>query len=180
MAKATNITIECLRQLLSYCPDTGILTWKVRSQDLFGGGKNLTWWNNKFSGKTAGHFDKNGYVVISIFDRPYLGHRIAWAMYHGSWPEQYIDHVDGNPRNNKISNLREANFSENSRNYKKPKSNTCGFKGASFDASRNKWQARIRVNYKLIHLGRFDTAKEAHDAYMGAAEKYHGAFARFE
>lgn len=91
-----------------------------------------------------------------------------------------VDHIDGNGLNNRRCNLRLATNAQNAYNQKKRSDNASGFKGVSFDKSRNKWIAQIMVNYKHIHLGRFETPEEAYRAYRQAAFEYFGEFARFE
>lgn len=89
-----------------------------------------------------------------------------------------VDHIDGSGLNNRRSNLRNATDGENMHNQRIHCNNTSGFKGVSWDASRNKWQAKISVNRRTVHLGRFGTADAARDAYDEASERYHGSFGR--
>lgn len=89
-----------------------------------------------------------------------------------------IDHIDGNPLNNKKNNLRACSNSENIKNVGKYTNNTSGFKGVSWHAHVKKFHAQIGNNKQKIHLGYFDLAKDAAKAYNDAALKYHGEFAR--
>lgn len=91
-----------------------------------------------------------------------------------------IDHRDGNPANNCKDNLRLCSHAENSWNYKKPKSNSSGYKGASYRKREGKYQAYIRKNRRFYSLGYYDTAEEAHKAYCDAAVRLFGEFARFD
>lgn len=84
-----------------------------------------------------------------------------------------VDHKDGNPLNNRRSNLRLATHTENLRNSKKRRQ---GLKGACFHKRNKRWVASIRVNKKAIHLGSFDTEQEAHEAYCIAGREYFGEF----
>lgn len=90
-----------------------------------------------------------------------------------------IDHIDRNPLNNKKSNLRIANRIQNQRNMKVSKKNKSGYKGVSWDKSRNKWTARISFNNHYLYLGRFDTPEDAQEAYKKASLQYHGEFSIF-
>jgi hypothetical protein len=100
-------------------------------------------------------------------------------MFNGPIPEgYYIDHIDGNPSNNKLENLRLANQKENSRNSKKPKNNTSGYKGVHWNKEKEKWQARVMINTITKHIGYFEDLIEAAKAYNEAALKYHGEFAK--
>jgi len=119
-----------------------------------------------------------GYAVYSSGNGrhgKYL-HRIIMNQYD---PKIEVDHIDGNPLNNKKSNLRVCTHQENTFNRSKYKNNKSGFKCVHFDKQYNKYRALIGVNGKQIHLGRFETAEAAHDAYKKAAVKYHKEFARF-
>ena len=89
-----------------------------------------------------------------------------------------VDHVDGNPLNNCLSNLRICSASENMRNRKISRSNKCGFKGVYKDGKTPRYRAEIKANGKRYRLGSFQTAGQAHAAYLAAAQRLHGLFAR--
>lgn len=91
---------------------------------------------------------------------------------------QQTDHVDGNGLNNCRSNLRAATCQENNFNRNTSKNNTSGCKGVSWHKRDQKWQVRIMINSKRIHLGYFDDIKDAARAYNQAAKKHFGKFAR--
>lgn len=131
------------------------------------------------SGKEAGYFVSDGYISVEVGGKSLPSHRIIWEMFNGKIPDGLVvDHIDGDRTNNRIENLRVCTRAENSRNCKKSKANTSGFKGVS--RSGNKWRAQIRVNRKRISLGNFLTKEEAHKAYCDAAEYYFKEFARTE
>jgi hypothetical protein len=89
-----------------------------------------------------------------------------------------VDHKDGNGLNCQDGNLRVCTSSQNGMNRGKQSDNTSGYKGVTWDKSKGKWQASIKVNQKTIFLGRFNNVIEAAKAYDEGAKKYHGAFAR--
>jgi hypothetical protein len=92
-------------------------------------------------------------------------------------PEGFLcDHVSCETLDNRRINLRPATPAQNSRNARLPRNNTSGFKGVN--VSRYRWRAQICVDGKNLELGSFTTATEAHVAYVAAAIKYHGEFAR--
>lgn len=93
---------------------------------------------------------------------------------------ELVDHIDTNTLNNQRENLRLATNAQNQRNKRISASNTTGYKGVSYHEHAKKYRADITVDRKLIYLGYFKTAEEAHEAYKAAAVKYHGEFARFE
>jgi hypothetical protein len=89
-----------------------------------------------------------------------------------------IDHIHGNKLDNRKSQLRFATNSQNNHNQGVRANNTSGFKGVTWHTLQNKWNAKIRLNNKLVHLGSFTTAEAAHQAYCEAANRMHGEFAR--
>lgn len=89
-----------------------------------------------------------------------------------------VDHIDGNPLNNRKSNLRICTRPENSRNQRIRNDNTSKYKGVSLDKSRKKWLGYIGVNGKKTYLGSYNTKEDAAKAYNEAAIKYHGEFAK--
>jgi hypothetical protein len=167
----TSLSAERLRELLHYEPATGLFFWLVVANDLV------------HVGDVAGHVRANGYRLIRVDGWGYPTHRLAWLWMTGEWPKASMDHADGDRANNRWNNLRQANKSQNGANSRRYASNTSGFKGVSRKRpSRHwrapKWLAQISVNGKVIYLGYFDTPEDAHDAYIAAAKKYFGDFAR--
>ncbi len=92
----------------------------------------------------------------------------------------HIDHINGNPLDNRKTNLRPASIANNARNRGKQKNNSSGYKGVHKSMSKRqasiRWRAQIQVDSKLLHLGVFKTKKEAYQAYCEASRKHHGAF----
>jgi hypothetical protein len=91
-------------------------------------------------------------------------------------PKIQVDHFDHDGLNNRRSNLRIATSAENMRNQRLHPANTSGLKGVTWDKSRRKFVARIRVNGKNQNLGGFATAELAAARYDEASLKYHGVF----
>lgn len=87
-----------------------------------------------------------------------------------------VDHKNGDPLDNTTANLRVCTQADNSRNQRRKITNTTGYKGVYIVKGR--YKTSIRVNYKNINLGTFDSATEAYEVYSVAAVKYHGEFAR--
>jgi HNH endonuclease/AP2 domain len=167
------LTFERLRQVLDYDPQTGIFTWRQRPNASRLGKV----WNTRYAGKEAGCIDKDrGYRILAIDNKSYWAHRLVFLYVFGQWPPNQVDHLDANPSNNKLANLRLATGSQNQANQRRPINNTSGFKGVS--SYKGKWQAQISYHSKTIRLGIFSTPDAAHAAYVEAAIKYYGEFAR--
>lgn len=148
---------------LSYNPETGVF---IRNKT--GGGVR--------KGSVAGRKKHNGYIEISINNKRYYAHRLAWLIYYGFWPECQIDHINGVRDDNRICNLRIATNMQNQYNAKKPKNNTSGVKGVYWQKQVKKWQAYCDVNGKRYHLGLFSDIERARLSVMKFREKMHKEF----
>lgn len=158
------LTAEHLRSVLKYDPETGVFT-RVRST------------MTSLVGKPAGWPQGNGYWCVGVGSFQYLRSRLAWLYVNGKWPSE-IDHINGDPSDDRIANLRECSRRENICNRRKPKHNQSGFKGVCRVGDSKNWRAHIRVDGRQIHLGTFPDPESAHAAYRAAAEEFHGKFAR--
>ena len=179
MTTRTNktIPIEDIRELLDYNPDTGKFTWRIRDTKWFKATWAATAWNKRWAGKPAltaqalrDRGEKKAYLAGRILYERVLAHRVAWAHYHGYWPEIVIDHINGDTTDNRICNLREATHQQNSMNRDISKNNKKGYENIRKYKS-GRWSARVS-------LGTYDTFEEARDAYNAAARMLHGEFAR--
>jgi len=159
MSKPT-ITIEQLKQIVSYTPETGVFVWL---QDMGARAK---------AGGVAGAKDGCGYTSIKLFGKSYLAHRLAWLYVHGEWPRQRIDHISGDRRDNRIANLRDVSASVNSQNQKKARiDNSTGMLGVSRHPKG--FAAIIGLNGNIKKLGVFAEPQQAHAAYLAAKRQMH-------
>lgn len=164
-------TVDRLKELLVYDPDTGIFTRRCDHgrHDCFK------------KGQKAGTLSaKNGYILIGIDLKQYMAHRLAWLYVYGNWPSKWIDHINGDRADNRVVNLRDVDKQENQANSRKYRSNSSGKKGVCWHKQHKKFRAYIAPNRRQKHLGLFDTAEEAHAAYVEAAKQLFGKFARSE
>jgi hypothetical protein len=164
-------TPEQLRKLLRYEPETGKLFWLPRPESMFSAPRYCKSWNTRHANKegfTAS--DNKGYRVGCVFAHRYKAHRVAYALYHGCWPPEEVDHIDGNRADNRISNLRSVSTAINLRNQKRYKTNTSGHTGVDFVKSTGKWRAQIKVNRRTKHLGTFTNTEDAVAARKAAEE----------
>ncbi len=166
------VSIDILRELLDYDPETGSLTWRYRSIRFFSDQHYCDSWNSKHAGRPAFTADSGyGYRVGRIFDRLYRAHRVAFALYHGRWPADQVDHIDGDRSQNRISNLRDVSNSTNGKNTKRRNDNVSGEMGVSWCRNRGLWRAYITVDGKQKHLGRFTLKSDAIAARKAALKE---------
>jgi hypothetical protein len=166
---------ELLVQLLSYNPETGLLTWKTRSEEL-GASYGFTvqsvrMWNARYSGKLAASRLRHGYVGVKIFGQTYFAHRVIWKMAHGVDPD-HVDHVNGRKGDNRLANLRDVTAAENQKNRKLTEASRSGVIGVRWCKSTNAWVARIGVHGKTITLGRHSDFSSAVEERRGAEREY--------
>ena len=110
------------------------------------------------------------YLGVSIYKTKYYAHRVIWCMVHGYWPKDDIDHKDGDPRNNRPDNLREATRSQNLANSERNRMRGVRWNGAGYCA-------RIHVEGQEIWLGSYRTVEEAKAAYQAGADRHFGEYA---
>lgn len=155
------VTKELLHELFFY--KDGELYWKVDRG------------SNKVKGKKAGGFH-SGYESIQINKIRKGTHQWIFLMFNGYLPSQ-VDHIDGNTLNNRIENLRDANYSQNQHNAKIRKDNTSGIKGVSWHKTHKKWSVQLSVNGKSRHFGEYFDLEVAKFVIETMRHKYHGKFA---
>lgn len=183
MAADILLPVDVLRKLLDYDPGTGILTWKILDLDYaqqFGKPvKAVSIRNTKYAGKPAlCALTPTGHLRGRVLDTAVLAHRVCWAIHYGEWPSALIDHINMNPADNRICNLRLADKRQNGCNRKPQSGSTSKFLGVCYVKAVGKWRAALSVNNKTKNLGYFDSEIAAASAYDAAARQFHGEFAR--
>lgn len=157
------LTADRLRQLLDYDPDTGVFRWRVGKA-------------NVAAGSRAGCARPDGYRGIRIDGRRHHEHRLAFLHVTGAMPPEDVDHINGDPGDNRWINLRPASRSQNLANSRLRRDNKSGIRGVSWHAVAQKWLASISVSGRSKYLGVHDTKEAALAAYASAAADLHGEF----
>lgn len=149
-------------ELLDYSPETGVFVWRVDRSP------------RHKAGMEAGSLNTKGYVQIMIDQRNYLAHRLAWLYMTGLWPDDQVDHINHDKTDNRWSNLRPANDSQNQQN-KPPtrRSGSSGLLGVTWSKAAGKWASQIKIEGRRIHLGLHETKEAAHQAYVNAKRELH-------
>lgn len=163
--KSAGSDVEYLRSLFQYDPETGHLSWKIARSHCI----------------KAGSLIQNEAVYVD-YSKFYVS-RICFVLHHGRpiGDGMLIDHINGNRRDNRAVNLREATYSQNAMNSRRTKAKASGLpKGVYKRSNCSKFEAQIDVNRKRFHLGLFNTPEEASEAYQAAAKFHHGEFACFD
>lgn len=147
-----------VRRLFDYDPITGMLTRRLRR-------------SHQMPGYVVGKITTSGHLQVMIYNKYYMVHRLVWLWVHGVLPTGEIDHINRNPVDNRLSNLRAVSRSENQQNRKLHDNNSSGFTGVH--KQKTMWTARIGFEGKRIFLGRFSSPELASQAYQAAKLIYH-------
>lgn len=156
--------IAMLKKILELDASTGNLRWKEKMS------------RKVVVGSIAGSSRGNGYKYVQVNKIKFGCHRIVFAFIHGYWPKE-IDHIDGNPANNKPDNLREADRTTNNYNRCKPKHGAFEMKGVFKQKRGRTWAVRLTTNGVQKRIGGFDTAESAKEFLDRWRYESHGQFA---
>ena len=146
-----------IRERISYDPDSGVLT-------------------RISTGKAISCVGHCGYIQVRIWPKRFFAHRVAWFLHFGQWPSGLIDHINGDPLDNRIANLRVVDSRTNNQNLRRArKNNQSGLLGARLRkrGGAKPYFAAITHEGNWIYLGAFATAQEAHEAYLVAKRRLH-------
>ncbi len=157
LASRDSADIAKVRAALDYDPNTGLFTWRE---------------GRRRPHQIATIERPGGYLGIKLGYRIIAAHRLAWFHFYSEWPDQVIDHIDGNPMNNRIQNLRDVSRSVNGQNQRKATAQSqTGLLGCH--PHRTKFAAQIKVGGRQRHIGLFHSPEEAHAAYLTAKRRLH-------
>lgn len=144
--------VEKLREIFIFNPETGLLLHRRQR----GYGPSFV-----YAIQPAGTINSKGYLVVTVGDRRVLAHRACWAIHNGEWPNLFLDHINGLKTDNRISNLRLATKAENGQNAKVRVDSVSGVRGVGWQSDRKQWRARIKVEGRVINLGRYTHLEDA-------------------
>lgn len=160
-----NLTQSLLKKLMSYNPETGEFRWLISR----GGSAK--------AGSLAGTVDEvSGYTTISVCQKRYKAHRLAFLWMNGDLPpdDMDVDHINHIKSDNSFRNLRVVSTTVNSQNRVSARGDSrTGVLGVGLDSRSGKWRARIQVNGKRVYLGSFDNESLAAEAYISAKRHLH-------
>lgn len=142
------LTAKRLREIFEYDSETGVF-------------KHTGTRRGTRAGEVAGSRNKHGYTVIGIDYVTHTAHRLAWLYVYGEWPAGIIDHINRDRADNRISNLRVADASENAHNTGNRVDSRSGAKGVSWHKGAGKWRAYYTNRGRTYHLGLFDDFNDA-------------------
>lgn len=154
-----SLTAERLRAVLHYDPTTGLFTWIKPT-------------SNRVKVGQVAKRTKRDYVTIRIDKVTYAAGRLAWLYMRGVWPTNEIDHWNGDHGDNVWTNLRDVTHKINQQNIREPHRDSTGLLGVIRRES-GRFEAKLWVGDRYKNLGHFDTAEDAHAAYVKAKRIYH-------
>jgi hypothetical protein len=156
------------KEYFTYQPETGEIFWSETAMLKYGKQKNHL---QRFVGKSAGYtrHRRNGRpsrIEVEVQGIVIGVHSIVWEMHNDPIPTgMIVDHIDRNPLNNLLSNLRLATIEQNNVNRSVQSNNKSGVRGVSWCKITNKWKAQISLNKRKIYIGVYETIDEAKIAY---------------
>lgn len=164
-AKNSDLTLDRLKEVLSYDPETGDFTWLV------------TRGRNAPAGTVASQsVNSQGYRHIHVDMKGYKAHRLAWFYIYGVWPKLSLDHINGVKHDNRITNLREATRQQNRLNSAKWRTShkKSKYPGVAY-FNYNRYEG-WRAKFGKKDLGLFKVEEDAYAAYLAELQKVNAEF----
>ena len=182
--RQTLLSYDEAKKMVAYDPESGSLTWL-----LIEGEKSKIWQIRRIRavGRIADKTTPEGYRRIRLKNQNWLSHRIVWLLFYGEWPNDEVDHIDGDGLNNKISNLRIATSQQNKWNSRVHKSNKLGMRNIFIPSrpQRKKYCVQF-MHYeggkggrgKYLYKKSFETLEKAVEARDAVAARLHGPYTK--
>lgn len=155
--RRTRLSIDELRDVFAYDPESGLVTWKKDAKQR----------TNHRKGDVAGFKKRSGHLSANYLGLEYQIHRLGFALTHGRWPDPMTDHINRDPSDNRLCNLREVTGRANRLNSE----NCDNAKHATLHKQTGKYQAMVSVGGAPKYLGLFPTealAMQASRNYLDA------------
>lgn len=165
--RINQLSLEVAQKHLRLDRETGRLYWLTSSK-------------GRRAGDEAGsvcNYASGRRCMVHIDGGRHMRSRIVFLMAYGYWPANFVDHINRDSLDDRPENLREATPQQNGWNRDTNKPNATGFLGVRWKPKGGRFEAQIRHNYKNIYIGTFDTAEEAHAAYIAKRNELRGEFA---
>lgn len=143
------------QRLLRYEPETGDIKWRINEESAV-----------FFNAESRGH--------VHLFGQSWVATHVIWCCQFGQLPKGLIDHINGDPSDNRLANLRDVDHQANGENKRRAMSNNkSGFLGVDFHKKEGRWRATIKHEGKKRHIGYFDDPVAAHEAYVAKKREVH-------
>ena len=167
MRKGSTLTAERLREVLSYCPITGVFRWRVTLDQRALEGQVAGYVKEMLAGRLV--------YIIGLDKVQYYASHLAWLYVLGTWPAQEVDHRNGDTLDQTWTNLRDVSKMVNLQNVRRCRRTKkyTDLLGAFYSKQHGRWIAKISANRVVHYLGIYDTAEEAHQHYLTAKRRLH-------
>ena len=169
---SSRLDLVTMASAVAYDPIEGTFTWKYRVDQ-------RPQWNGRCAGKPCGCVrNKDKYLIVTVNSIKTYGHILAGRLHKGEVAEGYfVDHIDGNPLNNTLGNLRLASMKQSSYNTKSA-GGTSEYKGVYRATRSGKFVAQITIDAVNISLGTYLEEEVAAGIYNWVAHKVQGEFCK--
>lgn len=147
-------------KLLRYNKDTGEVFWNERKR-----GRPVD--------KPAGTQDRYGYRWIKIYGNTYSLSRLVWFMYYGKFPKENLDYKNGNPKDLRITNLKEIPYLLHKERQRARRISTEGAKGV-YKNKDGVWKVRIMKDGKAHMRGPFLDPADAYATHKELSQELFG------
>jgi len=173
------IDAKLVQRAFRYCPQTGKFWHQERPSAWFRSPAAAAAWNAAYAGKPVGRaYHNKGYHLLTFQNKKIRAHRAAFACELGHWPHGEVDHINGDPADNRWSNLRVCSHRLNRVNTGGWENSSSKFVGVSWNRRAGKWMAQYMAGGVNHYLGLYESAEGAARARDAAMKRRFGSWAR--